>query len=216
LGRSRSPTISAAKVCLTGASSAAAEPDRKASRHVPELDDARDGERSLDERKGAHGCLGEHEELALIEAVGSRAGPGQEQEERGELQAHDDAERGRIVMGELREDEPVLRDALHPGAGVGDEAANSPQAEVEAPEGAECAGDWVHHVWALMVGPSWAGRGVAPVKLAEMTCGKDADEQRAEAEREDVASGPRMEIADMGHEQIRNGSVEESPENVDR
>ena len=34
LGRSSSPTISATKVCLTGASSAAAEPDRKANTYT--------------------------------------------------------------------------------------------------------------------------------------------------------------------------------------
>src|SRR5208337_4082037 len=51
---------------------------------------------------------------------------------------------------------------------------------------------------------------------AEVTRRKDADEQRAQAERKDVACRPRMEIADLRDEQIPNHRVEESPNNVDR
>ena len=54
------------------------------------------------------------------------------------------------------------------------------------------------------------------MELAEVTRRKDADEQRAQAERKDVACRPRMESADVRDEQIRNHRVEESPNNVDR
>ena len=94
LGRSSSPTISATKVCLTGASSAAAEPDRKAntytcqSRMNPAI-----VRTPRSERKHAHRCLREHQELALIEPVRSRSRPGQEQKLRRELQAHHNTQR---------------------------------------------------------------------------------------------------------------------------
>ena len=54
------------------------------------------------------------------------------------------------------------------------------------------------------------------MELAEATRRNDADEQRAQAERKDVACRPRMESADVHDEQIPNDRVEESPNNVDR
>jgi hypothetical protein len=54
------------------------------------------------------------------------------------------------------------------------------------------------------------------MELPKVTRRKNADEQRAQAERKDVTSRPRIESADARHEQIRNDSVEESPDNVDR
>jgi hypothetical protein len=113
---------------------------------VPEADDSCDRENSQDERKHAHGCLGQHQELALIEAVRSRSRPGQEQKLRSKLEAHHDTQRRRIVMGQLRQHEPILSNALHPRTDVGNQGARRPQAEVEASEGAKGAGHWVLHV----------------------------------------------------------------------
>src|ERR1035437_6481618 len=54
------------------------------------------------------------------------------------------------------------------------------------------------------------------MELGEVTRRKDADEQRAQAERKDVVCRPRMESTDVRDEQIPNDRVEESPKNVDR
>ena len=54
------------------------------------------------------------------------------------------------------------------------------------------------------------------MELAEVTRRKEADEQRAQAERKDVGCRPRMESADVRDEQIPDHRVEESPNNVDR
>jgi hypothetical protein len=54
------------------------------------------------------------------------------------------------------------------------------------------------------------------MKLAEVTRRKDADEQRSQAKRKDMACCPRMESADVRDEQIPNDRVEESPYNIDR
>ena len=54
------------------------------------------------------------------------------------------------------------------------------------------------------------------MKLAEVTCRKEGDEQRAKAERKDVACGPRIKHTDVRDERVRDGRVEESPNNVDR
>jgi hypothetical protein len=52
------------------------------------------------------------------------------------------------------------------------------------------------------------------MELAEVTRRTDADEQPAQAEREDVACIPQMERPDVRDEQIPNHCVEESPKNV--
>jgi len=41
------------------------------------------------------------------------------------------------MIGKLRQDKPVLHDALHPGADVGNQGASRLQAEVETSQGAE-------------------------------------------------------------------------------
>jgi hypothetical protein len=56
---------------------------------------------------------------ALRVAVGEDAAPHADEQHGQELQAGRDAERGAAAVREL-EDQPVLRDALHPRAGVGD------------------------------------------------------------------------------------------------
>jgi hypothetical protein len=54
------------------------------------------------------------------------------------------------------------------------------------------------------------------MEMAEVTRRKDADEQRAQAERKDVACRPRIESTDVPDQQIPNHRVEESPDNIDR
>ena len=66
----------------------------------------------------------------------TRPANGREEQERQELQPGRDAEGGAAVGGEL-EHQPVLGDALHPGAGVGDDAAGGVQAVVGVGQGAE-------------------------------------------------------------------------------
>jgi hypothetical protein len=53
------------------------------------------------------------------------------------------------------------------------------------------------------------------MKLAEVTRRWEADEKRAQAEREDVDCRPRIEDTDALNQQIRDHRVEESPDNVD-
>src|SRR5258708_39484216 len=52
-----------------------------------------------------------------------------------ELERHDHTHSSRIVMGQLREDNPVLGSALHPRSNVGHERAAGPHPVVEAAQG---------------------------------------------------------------------------------
>ncbi len=54
------------------------------------------------------------------------------------------------------------------------------------------------------------------MKLAEATRQADADEQRAQTERKDVACRPRMKNSDVRDEQISDNRVKEAPKNVGR
>ena len=135
LDRSASPTSSETKVCRAGASNARHAAEQEGEHvHVPQLHDPRDGEHAQHQRQHAHRRLRRHQQLALIEVVGRRSRPGQQQHLRPELQRHDDADGRRVVMRQLREHEPVLRDALHPGADVGNDRAGCPEAIVEISE----------------------------------------------------------------------------------
>jgi hypothetical protein len=89
------------------------------SEHVdlPDPDRAGQGEDAEYERERAHYGLGHHEDLALGITIGDDATPEGEQQQRQELQAGSDAERGTAVVGELQH-QPVLGDALHPAASV--------------------------------------------------------------------------------------------------
>src|ERR1035437_7224754 len=51
---------------------------------------------------------------------------------------------------------------------------------------------------------------------AEVTRQKDADEQRAQPKRNNMACSPQIERPDARDEHIPNHRVEESPKNVDR
>jgi hypothetical protein len=54
------------------------------------------------------------------------------------------------------------------------------------------------------------------MKLSEVTRRWNADEKRAQAERNDMDCRPRIENTDALNQQIRNHRVEKSPDNVDR
>jgi hypothetical protein len=54
------------------------------------------------------------------------------------------------------------------------------------------------------------------MELAEVMRRKNADEQRTQAERKDVACRPQIESTDLRDQQIPNYRVEESPDNIDR
>ena len=81
--------------------------------------------------------LGPLDEAAPVEAIREDARPRGQDEEREELEGGDDADLRARVLGENREDEPVLGDALHPRAGRGDDVREEPHAEVVDSQGLE-------------------------------------------------------------------------------
>src|SRR5579872_483646 len=93
---------------------------------MPELDSAGDGEDPQRQGESAHRRLRGDQELALIETIGGEACPWQKEELRPELQRHNQADGGSVVVSELSEHQPVLGRALHPGADVGDEGSDDP------------------------------------------------------------------------------------------
>jgi len=112
---------------------------------VPELYDAGDGENPQCQRETAHRRLSGDQELSLVEMIGDETRPWQKQQLRPELQRHDQADSGGVVIGELGEHEPVLGRSLHPGADVGDEGARSPDPIVEPPQRPKDAGEGSLH-----------------------------------------------------------------------
>jgi hypothetical protein len=71
--------------------------------------------------------------------IGSKAGEGQQEKMRAELERHDHPDRGRIVVSQLREHEPILGRALHPRSDVGDDRTAGPHPVIEAVQRAESA-----------------------------------------------------------------------------
>ena len=138
LARSSGPTISYTKLCRDGMSRAtgtAGEPGEHPDH--PHGDDVRGGEHAEDEREHRGDRLGDHQQLALVDAVGERARPGPEEQHRAELEPDGDAEVD-AAAGEVQ-DEPVLRHRLHPGAAHRDDLAEEEQpvvVDVERAEGA--------------------------------------------------------------------------------
>ncbi len=106
---------------------------------MPQLDEAGDGEKTEAQRQQTHRRLRRHQQLAPVEMIGRKAAPGQQQEQRAELQRHDDADGGRVVVGQLRQHQPALRRALQPGPDIGDEGAAGPDPVVEAAQRTEGA-----------------------------------------------------------------------------
>jgi hypothetical protein len=64
--------------------------------------------------------------------IGRIAGQGKQQQMRAVLQRHGDAERGAIVVRQLRQHQPALRDALHPGADIRHQRAGGPEPVIES------------------------------------------------------------------------------------
>ncbi|CPU65421.1 Uncharacterised protein [Mycobacteroides abscessus] len=104
---------------------------------MPQLDVPGQHERAETEREQSHRALGGHEEPTAWQPVGEQARPRGQGEHGCELQRGDDADGDAGVVGEVAEDEPVLRDALHPGADVRDERGAEPDAVVVVLEGGE-------------------------------------------------------------------------------
>ena len=138
LGSMAFGTISLTNAWRAGVSNAAAGAEQERQHvHVPGLHPAEHGEHTEHCCRAPHGELGHHQHAALREAVGDHAGDGGEQQDRQELQTGRDAERPGAAG--QREDEPVLGDALHPGADVRHQRAGGEQAVVAIAEGGEGA-----------------------------------------------------------------------------
>jgi hypothetical protein len=59
-----------------------------------------------------------------------------------------------------------------------------------------------------------AFRGVAPVKLTEMPCRVQADEECASRGRRDAGDGSRIEVADAQQKHIGQHAVRNAPQNI--
>ena len=90
------------------------------------------------QREDAHQRLGDDEQPALVVAVGEHAAVHAQQQGGAELQRGDQAERDAAVVGELQH-QPVLADALHPGAGQADQVGRGEEPVVAHPQRAERA-----------------------------------------------------------------------------
>ena len=89
---------------------------------MPVLDAATPDERRQHERLELHRCLADEQHPAFREAVAQHASDRRQQQDRGELQrAHEPELEG--GLGQLQ-DEPGLRDTLHPRADLRDELAD--------------------------------------------------------------------------------------------
>src|SRR5471032_3175843 len=71
--------------------------------------------------------------------IGCKPGEGQQEKMRAELERHHHADRGRIVVSQLRKHEPILCRALHPRSNIGHDRATGPDPVVEAVQRAEGA-----------------------------------------------------------------------------
>ena len=97
---------------------------------VPQLSAAGQDVDGQQGRDDAQRRLGDHEELALVDAVGDHPGVRAEQQRRQELErGRGPRGRGRVVREDAQH-EPVLGHALHPRAGVGDQSREEPDAVV--------------------------------------------------------------------------------------
>jgi hypothetical protein len=100
--------------------------------YLPKLHEPGDGENTEAEGEGAHCRLRADQELSPVEMIGRKTGQGQQQKMRPELQRHHHADGGRVVVGQLREHEPALGNALHPCAHIGHDRPASPQPIIES------------------------------------------------------------------------------------
>ena len=106
---------------------------------MPKLDDSCDRQNAETESEQSHGCLRGEEQLPPVEMIGGETGERQQENLRPKLERHHNTDGSGIFLRELGEDEPVLRDALHPGPDIGDQSADRPNPIVEALERAKSA-----------------------------------------------------------------------------
>ena len=130
------PTISTANAWRTGMSTALAMPSRNARTRIIQtwttFVNDQDGK---DRREDHHAGLGPEQDATLRQGVRQDAGEQAEDHDRDELGGRHDAQPDRVV-GQL-EDEPGLRDLLHPGPDERDRLAGEEQPVVAVAEGAQ-------------------------------------------------------------------------------
>jgi len=78
------------------------------------------------ERQHGHHGLGREQDATPFQMVCRIPGQRQQQKSRTELQRHHDANRRGVLVRQLRQHQPVLRHALHPGADVRHDGACGP------------------------------------------------------------------------------------------
>src|SRR4030088_504877 len=78
--------------------------------------------------------------------IGRKTGQRKQQNLRAESQPHDDPDRGRIMVREFGQDDPVLRGALHPGSNIGYQRSCGPDSVIGALQRAEGAPQETAHV----------------------------------------------------------------------
>ena len=143
LPMSSRPTISTANDWRTGMSTALTVPMTSASRIRNGIDaEPRERHDREGDRQAHLDDLGDLQRLALGEVVGQHAGEQSEDQDRQELGGRHHAEPERVV-GQL-EDEPGLRDLLHPGPDERDRLTAEEQPVVAVAEGAHPAADRGH------------------------------------------------------------------------
>ena len=130
------PTSSPTKLCRAGLSTTTTRPNASAmsSTRTTVRCPVSESVASVVARTQREGLGGQEQGAARV-AVGDHAAVQAEQQGRRELQGEGDADRGRAV-GELQ-DEPVLRDPLHPGPGVAKDLRGGEEAVVADGEGCE-------------------------------------------------------------------------------
>jgi hypothetical protein len=109
-----------------------------------------DGENAQRQSQHAHRRLRHQQKTPLVEMIGRRSRPGQQQELRPELQGHHHTDGRGVMMRQLGQHQPILCRALDPGADVGHERARHPHPIVEAAQGAEGAAESQTHTVSLI------------------------------------------------------------------
>ena len=136
-GRSSRPTSSVTNAWRAGVSIAAPMPEISASTYTCQswtLSVITSRPRISDDTR--HDRLRDRQQDPLREAVGQHAGERRDEQERQELQAGGEAEPD-AAGAEVGDHEPVLRDPLHPGAGVRDQRGDEEEPVVVDRERAE-------------------------------------------------------------------------------
>ncbi|MEA2912001.1 MAG: hypothetical protein QOJ15_4082 [Bradyrhizobium sp.] len=101
---------------------------------LPQLDQPGDGEDTEAKREHSHRRLGREQELAPVEVIGGKSGQGQQEKMGAGLQGQHHAHGCCVVVGQLRQHEPALGDALHPRSYIGHQRASGPQPIIETPQ----------------------------------------------------------------------------------